>query len=317
MPDRITTGTGREFEYSKTAKDTIVFCRDNWINKNDIAHCAALAFHKSLIGISELSLVEDAGTPFRFAKAIQTYYPVYHLFVCNMLLDNDFEIRLGRGMLPERYEVEKSELNDKSELPEQWNKGRELEQDLASLIQHANIRRYCEKTRINPESLRPYASILYKAFVETDGDPKHKCIPGLFEKLEYIRDRAVYRPTHVVYKDGGTAQTSYDVRREIEGLPSSGDIYNTLLLFYEELRSLPKKSEIENLFLMYVKNDYIECKGKIAKRLGYSWNAIEQMGGNKAENTVPSFLCQMMELFDETESLRFYRNYWERILTIK
>lgn len=226
---------------AKWQKTLLFFCRDNWINQSDIAHCAALAFHKSLIGISELSLVEDAGTPFRFAKAIQTYYPVYHLFVCSMLLDNDYELRLNRGMLPERYEVEKSELNNQSDLPEQWNKGRELEQDLASLIQHANIRRYCEKARKNPEGLRPYASSLYAAFIESDGNPKHKCTPGLFEKLEYIRDRAVYCPTHIVYKDGGYAQTSYDVRKEIEGLPSSKDLYNTLFSFLKSYDPWPTR----------------------------------------------------------------------------
>lgn len=77
------------------------------------------------------------------------------------------------------------------------------------------------------------------------------------------------------------------------------------------------QTELERLFIHCVNGEYIECKGRIAKRLGYSWEAIEQMGGNKADNTVPSFLCQMMELFDEAESLRFYDTYWKKIIHFK
>ena len=188
---------------------------------------------------------------------------------------------------------------------------------MASSIQHSNIRWYCETARKNPGRLRPYTSILYRAFIGSDGNPAHKCIPGLFEKLEYVRDRAIYRPTHVIYTDGRFAQTSYDVRTEIEGLPSSKDIYNTLFAFYKEIVSLPDPSEIESLFLYYLKTDSVDCREEIVERLGYSWTTIEQMGGNKAENRVPSFLCQMMELFDEAESLRFYKNYWEKIISFK
>lgn len=308
MYDKIKSKTGRVFIEKGGYR---VFCRDAGKNIDDIAHCAALAFHKALIGISELSLVERAGSSFRFAKALQTYYPVYHLFTCNMLLDNSYELRFKENPLfPDdykEYEVDIEKLNNPSETPEQWDHGREYEQDLASLIQHSDIRKYCRLSRKAFDKLKPYTKILYKAFIENDGNEKHPCIPGLYEKLDYVRDRSIYRPTHVVLSDGTYAQTSYDVRKEIESLPSSEDIYNTIFSFYREVYSTSEQYEIEKLFIIYVKSDFVECKGKIAKRLGYSWEAIEKMGGKKENNTVPSFLCQMMELFDEGESLGQHR----------
>jgi hypothetical protein len=64
------------------------------MNKYDqdtvIDHCVALAFHKALIGVSQLNAIESAIQikefgQFRQSKAIITYYIVYHVFVACML----------------------------------------------------------------------------------------------------------------------------------------------------------------------------------------------------------------------------------------
>ena len=39
--------------------DEFIFSRNNRANQNDIVECAVLAFHKALIGVSELSLIEE------------------------------------------------------------------------------------------------------------------------------------------------------------------------------------------------------------------------------------------------------------------
>lgn len=53
---------------------------------------AALAIHKSIIGIVKLEELEDVASDnllsgFLYARAIYTYYCVYHLFVACMLMD--------------------------------------------------------------------------------------------------------------------------------------------------------------------------------------------------------------------------------------
>jgi hypothetical protein len=55
----------------------------------------------------------------------------------------------------------------------------------------------------------PYIS-LYKEFIQSDINEPNKSIPGLYEKLCYIRDRAIYRPSVVIdRRNGGYIQTSY------------------------------------------------------------------------------------------------------------
>lgn len=71
------------------------FSRSAPMNISDIAHCAELSFHKALIGIAELCLLEEGSKSLRLSKAVQAYYVAYHLFVCAMLLDDRYDIIIG------------------------------------------------------------------------------------------------------------------------------------------------------------------------------------------------------------------------------
>lgn len=296
------------------------FDRNDKQNIQDIAHCAALAFHKALIGIAELSVIEQSDNRLRFAKPVYTYYPVYHLFTSNMLLDKEHTIKFflsndNNNPKTITYEKDKEQLNNPSEEPDQWNLGRDLEQDLATQISHGDIKKYCRRLR-KRQKRTLFTDVLFASFVDNSGHME-QCIPGLFEKLDYVRDRAIYRPTHVIYTDGGSAQTSFDIRKEIEGLPSSNELFGTAKAFIEAVCNEWKKNKQDILlvwFLYSLVNDDINCISETVKRLGYDWKILSQMGGNEYYKSVPSFLCQMMELFDQSDSLFFYQKYWEPVL---
>lgn len=256
----------------------------------------------------------------RLSRAVQTYYCVYHLFVCAMLLDPEYVLvkKVPKGFdWVKSYEVDDKKLNSTSESPAQWNRGRNLEEDLAAVIHHADIRNYCKTIREQKargkSSLEAYKEVLYKHYIQHEKE-EAKCIPGLFEKLDYVRDRAVYRPTHVIYLNGDLAQTSRDVRKEIEGLPSAEDIYATVFEFYKAIKS---SETLYFEFLLGIKPGLpITLDDDLVKRLGYSWEVLLKMGARKGkwDATVPNYLCQMMELFDEKDALRMYEKYWVPIM---
>ena len=131
------------------------------LNKEDrhntvyIANCAALAFHKSLVGISELRALESVkdhptAGGLRISRALNTYYSIYHLFVAMMLLDKGFSIKLNPRKCKEGiidFGVNLQELNNPEETPDAWNAAGELEQDLATNITHGSVKQYCRYLR--------------------------------------------------------------------------------------------------------------------------------------------------------------------------
>ena len=298
-----------------------IFSRSGWSNMGDIVECAVLAFHKALIGVSELSLVEEMEEhthSLRMCQAVMTYYAVYHLFTCAMLLDSHYEIKLDDL----EYYKNKKKVNDPSELPGQWNDSKKLEQDLASSIGHADIKRYCKQMRKLVDKgikLTNRNKVLYKSYVIDELDKENHCIPGLYEKLAYVRDRAIYRPTYILFDDGNPAQTSKDVRKEINSLPKSSFIYNTIMQFFKAAL-MDKNDEVVEDFLhilTHVGMQQVNCRSKIVKRYSYDWQTIESMGGSEKGQSAPNFICQMIELFEQDDTVRFYKKYWEPILSYK
>ena len=106
--------------------------------EKDVIHSAALAFHKALIGVVQLKELESCNL--RLPKAVITYYIVYHIFTLCMLLDEDYS-----GKKIETFDL--NALNSKSELPEEWNLQRKLEEDYATRIKHSEIKKYCVSIR--------------------------------------------------------------------------------------------------------------------------------------------------------------------------
>lgn len=302
-------------DYGKKIK---VFDRKAQNNINDIVNSAALAFHKSLIGISELFLVEEQNVNLRQTKAVLIYYAVYHLFCCAMLLDPEYEIVFMAnkdGSL--RYGTTERQLNDQSERPEAWRFALKYETDLASRIKHSEIQEYCSNLRKryqeDQNKLSPWSKILYRSFVKAPNNASSKCIPGLFEKLEYIRDRALYRPTAVWLNDKKQyAQTSLEIREQIESEPSSSGLYEIIKAFWEEI--LRSKDNTICRFVGMVMGSFIDCETEYANQLGYTWEQLELMNGCQEDQTVPSYICQMMELYDPEVALMLFERFWKRIV---
>ena len=85
------------------------------------------------------------------------------------------------------------------------------------------IKKYCNALRKRASSkevpLSPFLSILHDAFVSDS------CRLILFEKADYIRDRAIYRPSHVSSFTDTPIQTSKNTREQIDSMPDSETIH--------------------------------------------------------------------------------------------
>lgn len=198
--------------------------------------CAALAFHKSLIGLSQLNASErvsgqDSSMYGDGARGIYTYYVVYHLFcACMLITPSEFA-----GMkFKEPAEVTDEQIDNPSECPEQWDRGKEYEADWATKITHGQIKDFCKKRREKQQDWKvniPYLVPLYDYFVDDTGADK-RCIPAMYEKLCYIRDRVIYRPSNVITTSGRSVQTSAQLGKELRSLPESEQLYRIIKKIY-------------------------------------------------------------------------------------
>lgn len=161
-----------ECTFEQKGKKTCILDRENSHNCEAISSCAALAFHKSIIGLCELTSIENINTAsLRLSKALSTYYCVYHLFTCCMLLDSAYDIIVpfDKSDGYARYGCKDSELNDPSETPEVWEQQKKHEQDLATMINHEQIKNHCKLLRagaLKQKSWQPFKQLLYKYFIE-------------------------------------------------------------------------------------------------------------------------------------------------------
>lgn len=299
-----------------------IFLRDIMPNVKDISGSASLSMHKAIIGLCELNSIEKAeekcGINLRASKAIQTYYIIYHLFCCCMLLDNDYEIifkkdRCGRV----NYGTELKELKHSPSAPNEWNNRKYKESDLAVRITHGDIKNYCKKKRRyqknNPSRVMTCNSFLFNDFI------KENCKVALFEKIDYIRDRSIYRPSHVASMTETPIQTSKNVRSQIDELPSSADLYKTVCDIQGEFCSRANSEGFGSLIWEYCYDFLsvqVDCSDEYRKKLGYSWEQLVELGGSKADASVPSFVAQAMELFSPDNMKYFYHQYWKKLLEI-
>jgi len=247
------TGKFRFIEINKTEnKKTLVFDRTDTNNEEYLVQVASLCFHKALFGISELKALEGflkhkrAGG-FRMSKAINTYYVIFHLMTLCMLLDEDyvlvFKKKLDNGKVP--LEVNERLLNSSNDTPTRWNKQRDLEKDMASMIDHSEIKKYCEGLR-NSGDFSELIRIVYEHFVST------KCKFLCYEKICYIRDRIIYRPTLVIDDiNGDEILTSADVREEIDTLPNFKQLYDFVNQLHSKIIQLYQKSWDNNVVNIY------------------------------------------------------------------
>lgn len=291
-----------------------IFNRDNINNQSDINGSAALAIHKAIIGVCGLSSLENAelklGISMRSSKAVQAYYVIYHLFTCCMLLDNSYEIKFCPRYREMQYGTDLRELQETPQSPEDWNDRKYLEMDLAVKISHSDIKKYCNKLRRRREYYHNhfprFLDVLYDAFIRED------CNVILFEKADYIRDRAIYRPTHVASQTETPIQTSKNVRDQIDSLPTSDLLYDTICAVLKAIWAVPDETfwRFRTAFILEI----VDCPTDYAESLGYTWEKLEQVGGSKSNTSVPSYICQLMELYEPDEVISFYKQYWTPVL---
>lgn len=294
------------------------------------AACSALAFHKALIGLSQLNALEEirdsnnGSAGVNGSIGLYTYYVVYHLFCsCILLLPKELS---GKLEDPEnKVSISKSALDNESESPDQWDMGQKLEKDWASSIKHKQIKNFCKEIRLNPQNYEnvPFIKTLYEYFIGPN-DQEKGCLVSLYEKLCYVRDRALYRPSCVWTSDCGPVQTSLGVGKELRSLPNSTLLYEAITRALEGIticnsdekinREIKNKcsdmlAELWTSFINMQDEKYYKCLGicdeQMAKLEKYTF-----------DKSLPSYITQMIELEGVEFCLKYKEKYWDPLLVI-
>lgn len=276
-------------------------------NNGQIIHgeevsCACLALSKALVGISELYLSERASKEnkygsFRIYKAIQTYYVVFNIFASYIVMYENIE-KISKNYVRVDFDM----LNSEDNSSQAWKKQKILEQDLITLIKHGMIMDFCKECRKNPDKLRNsiVLRVIYEAFIDEDSG-------NIYEKLCYIRDRAIYRPSHVMGLDGSYYQTSKYVRSEIDSLPDSDYLFQIFLKYVEAL--VTDKEDIRFYFGRPIGND----KEYLNNTLSISDDTIIALQNKQImseDYSVPDFLCHIMELENIDIAIELFEKFW-------
>lgn len=283
--------------------------------------CVALAMHKAIIGIMRLDELEEAAartdiSEFLDARAICTYYSVYHLFVACMIMTNDESIKKCKL----DFSVSDEEIDSEDETADAWNTAKENEQDWATKITHGQIKNFCKRVRMNRENLygdKYYLIPLYDNFID-DTLTEGKCKPALYERLCYIRDRSIYRPSFVITKSGHRVQTSRYVGEEIRSLPKAAELFRIVSQIYD---GFIKENERENetgecdALLDYMWNDNIvQCKIEDLTKLGHDIEQLKRIGHidgeNQEEICFSSYRVQLLETESVENIIKYEKKYW-------
>lgn len=298
------------------------------------ADCAALAFHKSLIGLAELNALETAASkmtfsPFLQGRAVFTYYVVYHLFTACMLLapDTFFKEPL---QAPQKYgEITIEELNASSETPAQWDACTKNEKDWAANIRHRQIKDFCEEvrklTQKQEEESIPYIDALYRHFIGPS-DFEGPCIPGLLEKLCYVRDRVIYRPTFIETPSDGQVQTSAQLHEELTSLPNSKVLYTAISETYAGIMQVMRKERLEKSpsrpcwrMLSDMWNGMVSDDLDDLCALGHKRRRLQHLGKRDPHTGIydfPTYICHLLELENIDFILKYRKKYWEPLETL-
>lgn len=295
----------------------IILEREGEENQVYIFQVASLSFHKAIIGISELKALskfssnEIAGG-FRLSKAINTYYVIYHLITFCMLMDENYNIKIKKKIVNDivQFEVDESELNSDDESPERWNKQGDLEKDIASMISHTDIKNYCRFIR-SLKNKSKITDLFFENFLKEKNPRLY-----LYEKVCYVRDRVVYRPTIVIDDiDGMNIQTSADAREEIDQLPDWDKLYEFVISLHDMFISdMLNGDQSVNLFLRYlwVASFIHEDKEQL---FSYGWSEadIESYKSNVSYNNLAfdAYLSHIVEILEMKRVKSDYHELWE------
>ena len=287
--------------------------------------CAALAFHKSLIGLSQLDALEKASrqsSSFYGARGIFVYYTVYHLFCACMLITPSKYV--GELNPPKKYgEVSDEEIDSPSETSAQWEHGKIYESDFATIITHTQVKVFCASLRTCEKGCwsqdAPYLIPLYHYFVD-DANSEEKCIPGLYEKLCYVRDRIIYRPSYVQTTSGRIVQTSAQLGHELRSLPNAEYLYDAITEIYNAIMQHMEKERQMGEYGACVAMLTEMWAGTVNEKdladlcaLGHSKRRLQRLGQHDEDGqySFPTYISHLLEI----ESIDFVRTYKKRYWT--
>lgn len=282
--------------------------------------CAALAMHKTIIGIMRLDELEEAASrtgisEFLDARAICTYYSIYHLFAACMLMSD--ESTKNRKW---DFSASDEEIDSEEETVDTWNTAKKNEQDWATMIKHGQIKSFCEKIRKNKESLcenKPYLIPLYDNFID-DTLTAGKCKTALYERLCYIRDRSIYRPSFVITKSGRSVQTSRCMGVEIRSLPKAADLFRIVSQIYDgfiaEYECENKSGECAWLLHYMWTANLVTCKIEDLTELGHKVDQLKWIGDIDREDEkkmcFSSYEVQLLETESVNNIIKYEEKYW-------
>ena len=302
-----------------------------------IARSASLSLHKSLIGVAQLYAIEIASNvkdfgSFRTSKALLTYYSVYHLFTASILLSgrhkpklNEIYSELANGKYIGKITAE--QLGNESEQPDVWRKQKKHERDMATLINHSDIKEYCLTLRTMKKQNVPlllFEDTLFDSFIEDELKEGERCIIGLYEKLCYVRDRVLYRPSFVLDTEGHLWQTSKDVRREVDSLPSSDYLYTNISKFIQHFISNLHEQTPEWWLVFYFCMALSDRNIDELLEMGHTKEEIERLlsecgfavQGGKSVISVTPHISQLLELESADNIIKWHNKYWSPLFNI-
>lgn len=288
---------------------------------------ACLAFHKALLGISELrslEKVETAAGGLRMSRGLFTYYSVFHLF-CFVMVWHIMHSNLLRMSLDLPEKLYRKELIDnKEEKPSAWASQSAYERDVCSMITHTAIGIFCRNMRrglfqeVREKPIMALENIMYENFVH-HGAETDMAIPGLFEKLCYIRDRLIYRPT-LIYPadtDEEPIQSSGEVKREIEGLPNSSQLLKVASSLHLSLinpgeNTASRYKDIAHRFASFIWFSPKINEGQSSPAYKFSTADIVSLSGQVDENNIslPCYASHLIEIAENPRVIEDHNEIW-------
>jgi hypothetical protein len=240
-----------------------------------------------------------------------------------MLLDERFNLKVPKRLCSNgivNLGVNFNDLSDPSELPNVWNEFKLLEQDLSTLITHTDVKEYCDCLREESEKLDEVFRILYNNFIFADENKPNKSIKGLYEKLCYVRDRAIYRPSNVIDVEGGYIQTSKYVRKEIDELPDSAYIFDVIRKIYREIlikSNIKGRSMYKSFYSLLWVSHVFETVEEV-KKLGITDSEIDELRFMKSFNadelSFSSYISQLIELVNPNRLFSDLEDFWNELI---
>ncbi|MBJ8104821.1 hypothetical protein JDS80_13395 [Bacillus cereus group sp. N8] len=315
MCKEVVSLTGKFVFIQKEGSSKFILKRNHKENNIYLSQVAAMSFHKTLFGLSELKVLQDIPVKYgtgslKMSETVFAYYTVYHLITFCMLLDEEYEIIVMKKLKNNKVPLEgnKKLLNSHEDTPERWNNQEQHERDIASMISHSNIKDYCKSLR-NRECIKnKIVKLIYDHFISLE----FKTIG--YEKICYIRDRIVYRPTVVIDdENGGIIQTSADLNEELSKLPSWKQYYQILEDLHKKLIEMYDNSDMVKGLLTYMwRGQPVREEWKLLNDLGWTDEEIQmyRSKANSNELCFDSYISHLIEIRDKERIKKDLREIW-------